>query len=126
MMKLILSSSAAATNLLRRTASLPRHEKTIMNVVTWILLALVICTLAARFTVKLSRRTTRKLLNVDDIFLLLAAVSYVKSETLSTMADKDQLFSFGQTMAVSIQWRDVANQELMDLSMNKRAVHQKV
>lgn len=97
-----------------------------MNVVTWILLALVICTLAARFTVKLSRRTTRKLLNVDDIFLLLAAVSYVKSETLSTMADKDQLFSFGQTMAVSIQWRDVANQELMDLSMNKRAVHQKV
>ncbi|KAJ4983670.1 hypothetical protein SVAN01_10828 [Stagonosporopsis vannaccii] len=107
-MKFTLPSSPVAARILRRATNPPHDEKTIMNVVSWILLALVICTLVARFTVKLSRRTIRQVLKLDDIFLLLAA-----------------LFSFGQTMAVSIQWRDVANQQLMGLPEDKRAVYQK-
>lgn len=48
---------------------------TIMNVVSWLLLAIVICTLIARFAVKLSMKTKRRRLGLDDVFIGLSAVN---------------------------------------------------
>jgi hypothetical protein len=48
---------------------------TIMNVVSWILLAIVVCTLVARLAMKLSMRTKRRRFGLDDVFIGLAAVS---------------------------------------------------
>lgn len=42
------------------------------------------------------------------------------------VANEYQLFSFGQTVAISIQWRNVAGQQLLDLSTDDRVVYQKV
>jgi hypothetical protein len=50
-----------------------------MNVVSWILLAVVVCTLIARFTVKLSTNTRRRRFGLDDLFIAFAAVSEKKN-----------------------------------------------
>ncbi|KAH6629289.1 hypothetical protein C7974DRAFT_394220 [Boeremia exigua] len=108
-MELTFPSPTTATGFLRRQAagSTVSRETTI-NIVSWVSLALVIITLIARFAVKLSRRTTRRILKLDDGFLILAA-----------------LFSFGQTVAVSLQWKKVASQQITDLSRSDEVVYQK-
>ncbi|KAF2633992.1 hypothetical protein BU25DRAFT_486968 [Macroventuria anomochaeta] len=92
----------------RRGATSPLSRGTIINIISWALLALVISTLIARFAVKLARRTNRRLLAQDDIFLIMAAV-----------------FSFGQAVAVSIQWKDATGQQVSDKSSNDETVFQK-
>jgi hypothetical protein len=58
---------------MRRTA--PMEDRgTIMNVVSWMLLAVVVCTLIARFSVKLASKGKRRL-GIDDIFIAFSAVS---------------------------------------------------
>lgn len=69
--------TSAMDSMRRRDEILPTNWRTVTNVVSWVLLALVITTLIARFAVKLSRRTTRRILLQDDVFLLLAAVSFL-------------------------------------------------
>jgi hypothetical protein len=61
----------------RRGASSSSDRETTVNVVSWIFLALVISTLITRFAVKLSRRTSKRVVQSDDGFLLLAAVSEI-------------------------------------------------
>jgi hypothetical protein len=90
-----------------------------MNIVSWVLLALVIFTLIARFAIKLSRTTK------DDIFLLLAAVRNLNSIPSSRLTNQDQLFSFGQTVSVSIQWKDITSQRTSDMLPRDEAVYQK-
>jgi hypothetical protein len=46
----------------------------VMNIISWILLAVVVCTLVARFAMKLSMKTRRRKLGLDDLFIGLAAV----------------------------------------------------
>lgn len=52
-------------------------RETAVYVVSWVFLALVISTLITRFAVKLSRRTSRRVVQLDDGFLLLAAVGEI-------------------------------------------------
>ena len=58
----------------RRIASMA-DRGTILNIVSWILLAVVVCTLVARFGMKLSMKTSRARFGLDDLFVALAAVS---------------------------------------------------
>jgi hypothetical protein len=51
------------------------NRGTIMNIVSWMLLAIVVCTLIARFAMKLSMKTRKRKLGLDDLFIGLAAVS---------------------------------------------------
>jgi hypothetical protein len=61
---------------LRKRRTAPMADRgTIMNIVSWILLAIVVCTLIARFAMKLSMKTRKRRLGLDDIFIGLAAVS---------------------------------------------------
>jgi hypothetical protein len=46
-----------------------------MNIVSWMLLAVAVCALVARFAMKLSMKTRRRRLGLDDLFIGLAAVS---------------------------------------------------
>ncbi|KAF3037408.1 hypothetical protein E8E11_004495 [Didymella keratinophila] len=81
--------TVSAYALEQRDAISSLSRSTIINIVSWVLLALVITTLIARFAVKLSRDTSRRRPAQDDVLLVVAA-----------------LLSFGQTIAVSIQWKD--------------------
>jgi hypothetical protein len=63
----------------RRSASPSSERETAVNVVSWVFLALVVSTLITRFAVKLSRRTSKKVVQLDDGFLLLAAVRQTDS-----------------------------------------------
>jgi hypothetical protein len=108
----------------RDTVSTPSRS-TIINIVSWVLLALVISTLIARFAVKLSRRTNRRQLAQDDVLLVLAAVRRDKPRMMDLFADGDQFFSFGQTIAVSIQWKDTKSARHLE-SSNDDAISQKV
>ena len=72
----VLSVPVVLDNLRRRSASPSSSAReTTINVLSWVFLALVISTLITRFAVKLSRRTSRRVVQLDDGFLLLAAVS---------------------------------------------------
>jgi ABC-type amino acid transport system permease subunit len=69
---------------LRKRQTAPMADRgTIMNIVSWILLAIVVCTLIARFAMKLSMKTRKRRLGLDDLFIGLAAVSEEASETAS-------------------------------------------
>jgi hypothetical protein len=57
----------------RQTAPMATRG-TVMNVISWMLLAVVVCTLVARFAMKLSMKTQRRKLGLDDLFIGLAAV----------------------------------------------------
>ena len=63
----------------RRSASSSSARETTVNVVSWIFLALVVSTLITRFAVKLSRRTSKRVVQLDDGFLLLEAVSEIQT-----------------------------------------------
>ncbi|KAF2825458.1 hypothetical protein CC86DRAFT_43418 [Ophiobolus disseminans] len=96
------------------SAALSRRETpvfargTILNIVSWLLLAIVICTLIARFAVKLSMRTSRRRLGLDDVFISLSA-----------------LFSIGQTVAVSIEAMRVLGQHRDDITPDQTLIYQK-
>lgn len=62
---------------LARRKSAPMTDRgTMLNIVSWMLLAVVVCTLIARFAMKLSMKTRRRRLGLDDLFIALAAVSH--------------------------------------------------
>jgi hypothetical protein len=63
----------------RRTAPMG-DPGTILNVVSWILLAVVICALIARFMMKLSMKTRRRRFGLDDLFIAFAAVGQTRPE----------------------------------------------
>jgi hypothetical protein len=77
----------------RRTAPMG-DPGTILNVVSWILLAVVICALIARFTMKLSMKTRRRRFGLDDLFIAFAAVSQNMPERVA-----------GQLIATALQLR---------------------
>jgi hypothetical protein len=58
----------------RQTAPIA-DRGTVMNIISWMLLAVAVCTLVARFAMKLSMKTRRRKLGLDDLFIGLAAVS---------------------------------------------------
>jgi hypothetical protein len=58
----------------RQTAPIA-DRVSVMNIVSWMLLAVAVCTLIARFALKLSMKTKRRRLGLDDLFIGLAAVS---------------------------------------------------
>jgi hypothetical protein len=64
----------------RQTAPMA-NRGTVMNIVSWMLLAIVVCTLIARFAMKLSMKTRKRKLGLDDLFIGLAAVSEGLSQT---------------------------------------------
>ena len=59
------------------------NRSTVMNIVSWMLLAIVICTLIARFAMKLSMKNRKRRLGLDDLFIGLAAVSERFAKTTS-------------------------------------------
>lgn len=99
-------STAFAHVLLWRDLNSPLSRGTIINIVTWVSWALVISTLIARFAVKLSRRTTREQVGKDDVLLALAAVRRARVHISRQIANAEQLLSFGQSIAVFLQWKD--------------------
>jgi hypothetical protein len=58
----------------RRTAPMGDHG-TVLNVISWILLVISMCTLVARFCMKLSIKDKSRRFGYDDVFIALAAVS---------------------------------------------------
>jgi len=64
----------ATSTLLRRRAAPMFARGTVMNVISWMLLAIVICTLIARFAVKLSMKTRQRRFGLDDVFIGFSAV----------------------------------------------------
>jgi hypothetical protein len=61
---------------LHRRETAPIADRgTVMNIVSWMLLAVAVCALVARFAMKLSMKTRRRRLGLDDLFIGLAAVS---------------------------------------------------
>jgi hypothetical protein len=58
----------------RRTAPMGDHG-TVLNVASWILLVVSMCTLVARFCMKLSIKEKSRRFGSDDVFIALAAVS---------------------------------------------------
>lgn len=58
----------------RRTAPMGDHG-TVLNVISWILLVVAMCTLVARFCMKLSIKDKSRRFGSDDLFIALAAVS---------------------------------------------------
>lgn len=97
-----------------------------LNIVSWMLLAVVVCTLIARFAMKLSVTTRRRRLGLDDLFIALAAVSRESQSSCQIPNSPTQLFSFGQTVAVSIESIRVLGQHVSDLSTEQILVYQKV
>lgn len=69
-----MPDGAVAALLRRRTAPMA-DRGTILNIVSWMLLAIVVCTLVARFAMKLSMKTAKRRFGLDDLFIGLAAVS---------------------------------------------------
>jgi hypothetical protein len=62
----------------RQTAPIA-DRGTVMNIISWMLLAVAVCTLVARFAMKLSVKTRQRRLGLDDLFIGLAAVSEQRS-----------------------------------------------
>jgi hypothetical protein len=118
--------STVFTHVLQRRNAVPTPGRsTIINVVSWVLLALVISILIARFAVKLSRRTGWRRIAQDDVLLISAAVREIKVHIMALVTDRYQLLSFGQTIAVSIQWKDHKSERHLQSSYNDPA-YQKV
>jgi len=92
----------------RRTAPIA-DKGTIISIVSWLLLAIVVCILIARFAVKLSLKTKRRKFGLDDLFIALSA-----------------LFSVGQTIAVSIEAMEVLGQHSLGLDSHQTIIYQKV
>jgi hypothetical protein len=61
----------------RRTAPMGDHG-TILNVISWILLVISMCTLVARFCMKLSIKDRSRRFGSDDVFIVLATVSLLQ------------------------------------------------
>ena len=61
----------------RRETAPMANRGTVLNIVSWMLLAIVVCTLIARFAMKLSIPSRRRRLGLDDLFIALAAVSWI-------------------------------------------------
>ena len=114
-------STVSAYALERRAAISSLSRSTITNIVSWVLLALVTTTLIARFAVKLSRRTSRRRLAQDDVLLVVAAVGVTKIHIMDYLTDGEQLLSFGQTTAVSIQWKDNKSERHLQTSYDDPA-----
>lgn len=64
----------------RRTAQMGDHG-TIINIVSWMLAAISLCTLIARFAMKFSIKDRTRRFGLDDTFILFAAVSVATSCT---------------------------------------------
>jgi hypothetical protein len=60
---------------LKRTTISMGSRGNVINIVSWMLLAVVVCTLVARFVMKISMKTKRRRFGLDDLFIALAAVS---------------------------------------------------
>jgi hypothetical protein len=60
---------------LRRTTISMGSRGNVINIVSWMLLAVVVCTLVARFAMKVSMKTKWRRFGLDDLFIALAAVS---------------------------------------------------
>lgn len=118
-------STVFAYALDRRDVISSPSRSTIINIVSWVLLALVISTLIARFAVKLSRRKSRRRLAQDDVLLAVTAVRVTKHRIMKQITDGKQLLSFGQTIAISIQWKDNKSQRHLQTSYDD-PVFQKV
>jgi hypothetical protein len=67
--------AVAMQSLVRRKSAPITDRGTMLNIVSWMLLAVVVCTLIARFAMKLSVTTKRRRFGLDDLFIALAAVS---------------------------------------------------
>ncbi|KAH3914062.1 hypothetical protein HBI56_053860 [Parastagonospora nodorum] len=93
---------------LRRTTISMGSRGNVINIVSWMLLAVVVCTLVARFAMKVSMKTKRRRFGLDDLFIALAA-----------------LFSFGQTVVVSIESMRALGQHVHDLSAEQIVIYQK-
>lgn len=59
----------------------------ITNIVSWILLVVAIATLIARFAMKLSMSKQSRRLGLDDLFIMLAAVSNLVVSLACIVAD---------------------------------------
>ncbi|KAH8722928.1 hypothetical protein GQ44DRAFT_774455 [Phaeosphaeriaceae sp. PMI808] len=81
---------------------------TILNMTSWILLAIVVCIFAARFAMKSSKNIRLAALGFDDLFIILAALS-----------------SCGQTIVVSIESMKVLGQQAHSLTASQRDLFQK-
>lgn len=57
------------------------NHGTVMNIVSWMLLAVAVCTLVARFAMKISMKSRKRKLGLDDLFIGLAAVSNRSPQT---------------------------------------------
>jgi hypothetical protein len=68
--------------LYRRETAPMAGRGTVMNIVSWMLLAVAVCTLVARFAMKLSMKTRRRKFGLDDLFIGLAAVSRERPRVL--------------------------------------------
>jgi hypothetical protein len=61
----------------RRTAPMGDHG-TVLNVISWLLLVISMCTLVARFCMKLSIKDKSRRFGTDDLFIAFAAVSLAR------------------------------------------------
>ncbi|KAF2635635.1 hypothetical protein P280DRAFT_553688 [Massarina eburnea CBS 473.64] len=91
----------------RRTASMGDRGN-VLNIVSWLLLVWSMCTLVARFCMKLSIKDKSKRFGWDDLLILFAAI-----------------FSIGHTIATSIESFQVLGQERKDLDANQLTIYQK-
>lgn len=92
----------------RRRAEPLQDHGTIINVVSWILMAVSMCALMARFVMKLSIKEKGKRYGLHDVLIVFAA-----------------LFSIGQTVAVSVQAIQALGQHLINLEPHQVRVFQK-
>lgn len=105
----------------RRAVIPPPSRSTTINIVSWVLLALTISTLVARFAVKLSGRTSQRRIAKDEVLLVVAAVRATSTHMISWITNGGQLFSFGQTVAVSTQWKDNKSERQLQTSYDNSA-----
>ncbi|KAF2679779.1 hypothetical protein K458DRAFT_393619 [Lentithecium fluviatile CBS 122367] len=91
----------------RRTAPMGDHG-TVLNVVSWLLLVIAMCTLIARFCMKLSIKDKNRRFGSDDLFIAFAA-----------------LFSIGQTVAISFSSIHALGQHSADLNAEQLKIFQK-
>jgi hypothetical protein len=71
----VIAFDSAMTALYRRQTAPIADRGMIINIVSWILLAIAVCALVARFAMKLAMKSSQNNLGLDDIFVSLAAVS---------------------------------------------------
>ncbi|CAI6332054.1 unnamed protein product [Periconia digitata] len=88
-----------STKIVQRETAPMANRGTIVNVVSWLLLVLSMCTLVARFCMKLSIKNHAKRFGLDDLFIVIAAV-----------------FSIGHTVTASIESMQVLGPRIDDLN----------